>query len=87
MLLLFMTRDDYNMYQSSGVLPRNNVFIEEVKKSDIPSDFNERMSFFHDNLCKKENYRARLRKIPLRNNTIGDIIETEGKIFMIVNGW
>jgi hypothetical protein len=87
MLLLFMSRDDYTIYQNTGLLPSNNVFIEELEDSNISSDFNERMSFFHQNLYKKEYYRAWLRKVPLRDNTIGDIIESEGQICILVNGW
>jgi hypothetical protein len=82
-----MSRDDYSMYQSSGLLPSNNVFIEELDNLSIPSDFNERMSFFHESLYKKEYYRAWLRKVSLRDNTIGHIIESEGKICILVNGW
>lgn len=82
-----MSREDYAIYQSSGLLPSNNVFIEEVTDANIPSDFNERMSFFHQNLYKKEYYRAWLRKVPLRDNTIGHIIESTDRIYILVNGW
>lgn len=82
-----MSHEDFAIYQRTGLLPSNNIFIENIEDSSIPSEFDARMAFFHANLCQKEYYRAWLRKVPLRDNTIGHMIENTGKIFVLVNGW